>query len=138
MIESRYPRAQSLLVFDGVGVGIGGGILLGRCVCSGLNPPCLLLALLFAPLQLAVWDELKQAIRAGSVNEMMKCADVLEIISPVTGSLCVPAGGCSEAIVLARAGKRRRFLERRGDLIEADNGLKKKDVLYIHLQSPPL
>ena len=52
MIESRYPRAQSLLVLDGVGV--GRDILLGRCVGSGLNPPCLLLALLFAPLQLAV------------------------------------------------------------------------------------
>ena len=134
MIESHYPWAQCLLVFDGVGV--GGGILLGWCVGSGLNLPCLLLALLFAPLQLAVWDELKQAIRAGSMNEMMKCADVLETISPVTGSLCVPAGGCSEVIVLARAGKRRQSLERRGDLIEADSGLK-KNVLYIYLQSPP-
>ena len=69
MIESHYPRAQSLLVFDGVGV--GGGILLGRCVGSGLNLLCLLLALLFASLQLAVWGELKQVIRAGPVNEMM-------------------------------------------------------------------
>jgi hypothetical protein len=70
------------------------------------------------------------------MNEIMECADVLEIISPVTGSLCVPAGDCSEAIVLRRAGKRRRSLERRGDLIEVDSGLKKKDVLYIYLQSP--
>ena len=70
---------------------------------------------------------------------MMRCADVFEIISPVTGSLCVPAGGCSEAIVLARAGKQRRSLERKGDLIEADSGLKKKDALCIHyLQSRPL
>lgn len=134
MIESRYPRAQSLLVLGGVGV--GGGILLGRCVGSDLSLPCLLLALLFASLQFTMWDALKEAIRARPINEMVKSADVLEIISPVTGSLCVPAGGCSEAIVLARAGKRRRSLERRGDLIEADSGLNKKDALCIHLQSP--
>lgn len=71
------------------------------------------------------------------MNEMIKCADVLEIISPVTGSLCGPAVGCSEAIVLASAGKRGGFLERRGDLIKADSGLKKKNALCIYLQSPP-
>ena len=71
------------------------------------------------------------------MDETMKCADVLETISPVTGSLCVPAGGCSEAIVLARAGKRWRSLAKRGDLIEADSGLKKKNVLCIYLQLPP-
>ena len=68
---------------------------------------------------------------------MMKCTDVLEIISPVTGSLCVPAEVCSEVIVLERAGKLWWSLERRGDLIAADSG-RKKDVLYIYLQSPPL
>jgi len=64
MIESHYPRAQSLLVFSRV----GGGILLGWCVGSGLGLPCLLLALLFAPLQLTVWDELEQPIRTELMN----------------------------------------------------------------------
>ena len=80
---------------------------------------------------------LKRTIGTGLANEMMKCTDVLEIISPVTGSLCVPAEVCSEVIVLERAGKLWWSLERRGDLIAADSG-RKKDVLYIYLQSPPL
>jgi hypothetical protein len=64
---------------------------------------------------------------------MMRGADVLEISSPVTGSLWVPAAGCSEAIVLAGARKRGRCLERGGDLIKADNGLKREHALYIYL-----
>ena len=65
-----------------------------------------------------------------SASKMMKCADVLEIISPVTGSLCEPGVGCSEAMVLTRAGELGWFFERKGDLIEADSGLE-KSVLYI-------
>lgn len=75
-------------------------------------------------------------MRTALVDEM-KRADVFEIISPVTGSLCRPAVGCSEAIVLTGAEKQGRALDRKGDLIEADSGLKKKDALCIHLQSPP-
>lgn len=66
------------------------------------------------------------------MNGITKCADVLVIISPVTGSLCGPAMGCSEAIVLASAGKRGQLLERKGDLTEADSGLKKRDALCIY------
>lgn len=72
-------------------------------------------------------------IRTGLANGMMKFADVLETISPVTGSLCRLAVGCSEAIVLASAGNLGRFLERGEDLVEADSGLKKKDALCIQL-----
>jgi hypothetical protein len=50
----------------------------------------------------------------------------------------VPTGGCSEAIVLVRGGKRRGPFERRGDRIEVDNGLKKRDTPYIYLQSASL
>jgi hypothetical protein len=85
VIESHYPRAQGFLVFDDVGG--GGGVLLGWCAGSGLNPLCLFLPLLFAPLQLAVWGGLRQEVRTGSANGVIKCADFLEIISPVTGSL---------------------------------------------------
>ena len=85
MIESHYPRAQSFLVFGGVGV--DGGVPLGWCVGSGLSFPCLLLPLLLASLQLAVWGGWRQEVRTGSTDEIIKCADVLEIISPVTGSL---------------------------------------------------
>lgn len=134
MIESHHPWAQSLLVFGGVGGCVG--ILLGRCVGGSLSPRCLLLTLLLASLQFAVWDDLKRLIRTEIVSEV-NCADVLEIISPVTGSLCVPAVDCSEAIVLARGGKRGWFLERGGDLIKVDSVLKKDaDGLYIYLKGP--
>lgn len=78
-------------------------------------------------------------IRTRLMGRMMKCANVLEIISPVTGSLCVPDVGCLEAIVLvARGGETAGYLELGGDLIKADNG-PRKDVLYcIHLQPPLL
>jgi hypothetical protein len=103
MIESHYPRAQSLLVFGGVGGRVG--ILLRWCVGGSLSLYRFLLTLLLASLQLAVWDEAKGLIRTVIVNGTMSCTDVLEIISPVTGSLWVPAIGCSEDIVLMKGGK---------------------------------
>ena len=57
MIESHYPRAQSLLIVGGVGGVVR--ILLWRCVGMGLSPPRLLFPLLLASLQLAVRDRLE-------------------------------------------------------------------------------
>lgn len=61
MIESHYPRAQSLLIVRSVGRSVG--ILLGWCVGSGLSLLCLLFALLLASLQFAGWDESEQVVR---------------------------------------------------------------------------
>ena len=75
-------------------------------------------------------------MRTGFVNEMIKYADVLEIISPVTGSSCRLGVDCSEAIALVRGGKQGRLFKRRGDLIKDDSDLKERNALCIYPQEP--
>ena len=70
---------------------------LSGCLCCLFGLSLLLLSLLFTPLQLPVIVFVELYLIARKIHESTYC---LEIISPVTGSLCVPAFSVAIDLIL--------------------------------------